>query len=439
MIAPELFWLLPWLLFGLLGLFIAAGIPIAFALVASAVAITVLDPRLTNWIVFQRMYNGMDSFVLLAVPIFLLAGNLINQAQVTERLIRFAMNLLGRLKGALAHVNVAVSMMFAGVSGSSTADSAGVGAILIPSMKREGYPASFAVAITAASSVIGIIIPPSINMIVWGALTNTSIGGLFLAGILPGVLIGLSQLLTNTWFVRKLDIPLQPRASRRDILFSAKDGLMAAAIPVLIIGGIRFGWFTPTEAAVVAVLYALFLGFIVYRTLTLGKVMDASTATIRLSALSLFSLVAASIFGYLISFYGVPQQLLGGINLTDPVTLLIVMTLVMLLIGTFMDSLPAMAIMAPLFLPLVQQAGIHPVHFGIIGVMALGFGLITPPYGLCLMIASKIGGINLIRCLVPTLIYLGAMLSVLLLIILFPALTLGLPSLVAPELIGLRP
>ncbi|MCP8689781.1 TRAP transporter large permease [Marinobacterium sedimentorum] len=438
MIEADFFWLLPWALFLLLGLFITIGIPIAFALIASAVAITVLDPRLTNWIVFQRMYNGMDSFVLLAVPIFLLAGNLINQAEVTDKLIRFAMNLLGRFKGALAHVNVAVSMMFAGVSGSSTADSAGVGSILIPSMKREGYPTEFAVAVTAASSVIGIIIPPSINMIVWGALTNTSIGGMFLAGIVPGIMIGLSQLLTNTWFVRKLKIPVQAPASRRALLISSKDGLLAAAIPVLIIGGIRFGWFTPTEAAVIAVIYALFLGFVIYRTLNLSKVMQASTSTIRLSALSLFSLVAASIFGYLISFYEVPNTLMGGITLTDPVTLMLVMTLVMLLIGTFMDSLPAMAIIAPLFLPLALQAGIHPVQFGIVGVMALGFGLITPPYGLCLMIASKIGGINLLKCLVPTLIYLGAMTAVLLLIIVFPELTLGLPELMAPELIGIR-
>jgi TRAP-type transport system large permease protein len=438
MIDADFFWLLPWALFLLLGLFITIGIPIAFALIASAVAITLLDPRLTNWIVFQRMYNGMDSFVLLAVPIFLLAGNLINQAEVTDKLIRFAMNLLGRFKGALAHVNVAVSMMFAGVSGSSTADSAGVGSILIPSMKREGYPTEFAVAVTAASSVIGIIIPPSINMIVWGALTNTSIGGMFLAGIVPGIMIGLSQLLTNTWFVRKLNIPVQAPAGRRALLISSKDGLLAAAIPVLIIGGIRFGWFTPTEAAVIAVIYALFLGFVIYRTLNLSKVMQASTSTIRLSALSLFSLVAASIFGYLISFYEVPNTLMGGITLTDPVTLMVIMTLVMLLIGTFMDSLPAMAIIAPLFLPLALQAGIHPVHFGIVGVMALGFGLITPPYGLCLMIASKIGGINLLKCLIPTLIYLGAMTTVLLLIIVFPELTLGLPELMAPELIGIR-
>ncbi|MEO1199140.1 MAG: TRAP transporter large permease [Pseudomonadota bacterium] len=438
MLSPELFFLLPWLLFGLLGVFITLGIPIAFSLVLTAMTIVLLDPRVTAWVVFQRMYNGMDSFVLLAVPIFLLAGNLINKAEVTDKLIRFALNIFGRFRGALANVNVAVSIMFAGVSGSSTADSAGVGAILIPSMKREGYPTAFAVAVTAASSVIGIIIPPSINMIVWGALTNTSIGGMFLAGIVPGILIGLSQFTVNYWFVRKFNIPAHEPAPMREILSSARDGLLAAAIPVIIIGGIRMGWFTPTEAAVVAVAYALFLGFVVYRTLNGRKVLEASSATVRLASLSLFSLVGASVFGYLISFYQIPPKLMGGIDITDPIVLLFVMAAVMLIIGTFMDSLPAMAIMGPLFLPLALSAGIHPVHFGIVGVMALGFGLITPPYGLCLMIASKIGGIALLKAMGPTMVYLAGMLMVLSAIIVFPEIALGLPRLIAPELIGVR-
>lgn len=436
MLASEFLFLLPWFLFGLLGVFILLGIPIAFSLVLTAMTIVLLDPRVTAWVVFQRMYNGMDSFVLLAVPIFLLAGNLINQAEVTERLIRFALNVFGRFKGALANVNVAVSIMFAGVSGSATADTAGVGAILIPSMKKEGYPAPFAVAVTAASSVIGVIIPPSINMIVWGALTNTSIGGMFLAGIVPGLLVGLSQFFVNYWFVRRYDIPVHEPASLRQVAASARDGLLAAAIPVVIIGGIRAGIFTPTEAAVVAVLYALFLGFVVYRTLTARKVLVASTATVRLAALSLFSLVGASVFGYLISFYQIPPKLMGGIAITDPTVLLIVMAMVMLFVGTFMDSLPAMAILAPIFLPLALAAGIDPVHFGVVGVMALGFGLITPPYGLCLMIASKIGGIALLRAMGPTFSYLLGMLAALLLIIMVPGIALWLPRMIAPELVG---
>lgn len=439
MLGPDLYFLFPWLLFGLLFIYIAFGIPIAFSLVLTAVSMVVLDGRVTAWVVFQRMYNGMDSFVLLAVPIFLLAGNLINEAQITDRLIKFALNVLGRFRGALANVNVAVSVMFAGVSGSSTADTAGVGAILIPSMKREGYPTQFAVAVTAASSVMGIIIPPSINMIVWGALTNTSIGGMFLAGIVPGLLIATSQFVVNYWFVRKYDVPVQTQpASMKEIISSSRDGLLAAAIPVIIIGGIRIGFFTPTEAAVVAVIYALFLGFVVYRTLNREKVLRASSSTVRLASLSLFSLVGASVFGYLISFYQIPPKLMGGLDIANPTLLLIVITLVMLLIGTFMDSLPAMAILAPLFMPLAVAAGIHPVHFGIVGVMALGFGLITPPYGLCLMIASKIGGIPLLKAMGPTAVYLGGMLAVLLAIIVFPDIALGLPKLIAPDLLGLR-
>ncbi|MAM55858.1 MAG: C4-dicarboxylate ABC transporter permease [Salinicola sp.] len=425
--------LLPWLLFALLGVFIILGVPIAMSLVLTSFSIIVLDPRLIPWVMFQRMYYGMDSFVLLAVPLFLLAGNLMNAARITDRLITLCLNLVGHVKGALAHVNVLVSMLFAGVSGSSTADSAGIGTVLIPAMKREGYPAHFSVAVTAASSVMGIIIPPSINMIVWGALTSTSIAGLFLGGIIPGVLIAVAQLLLNLGYVRRYDVPTRNRATLRQLASSGKDGLLAAGIPVLIIGGITLGIVTPTEAAVMAVLYALLLGFIVYRELTFRSVLDASTDTVRLCSLSLFSLVGAAIFGYLISFYRIPPQLMAGVEISDPTTLLIIATIVMLLVGTFMDSLPAMAILAPIFQPLAAQAGVDPLQFGVISVMALGLGLITPPYGLCLMISAKIGGIPLLAALGTTMIYLLVMLLVIGLLIAFPDLILYLPQTFGPD------
>lgn len=435
MMPTDWMFLLPWLLFGLLGVLIVAGVPIAMALILTAFSMILLDPRLTAWVMFQRMYNGMDSFVLLAVPLFLLAGNLMNAARITDRLITLCMLMVGHLKGALAHVNVLVSMLFAGVSGSSTADSAGVGTVLIPAMKREGYPTHFAVAVTAASSVMGIIIPPSINMIVWGALTNTSIAGLFLGGILPGVMIGVAMLSLNMLFVRRYSVPVRRRATFKELAHSGKDGLMAAGIPVVIIGGITLGIVTPTEAAMIAVLYALALGFIVYRELRFRDVLEASTATVRLCSLSLFSLVGAAIFGYLISFYQIPPKLMAGVNITDPIVLLLIMTVVMLIIGTFMDSLPAMAIMAPIFQPLAMQAGIHPVHFGVIGVMALGLGLITPPYGLCLMISAKIGGIPLLKALGTTLLYLLIMLGVILLLIVYPQLILAIPRFLVPDFV----
>jgi len=435
MLSMDWLFLLPWLLFALLGVLIIAGVPIAMALVLTAFGVIWLDPRLTHWVMFQRMYNGMDSFVLLAVPLFLLAGNLMNAARITDRLITLCMRLVGHIRGALAHVNVMVSMLFAGVSGSSTADSAGVGTVLIPAMKREGYPVHFAVAVTAASSVMGIIIPPSINMIVWGALTNTSIAGLFLGGILPGILIGVAQLALNMGYVRRYDVPVRQRASLAELMSSGKDGLLAAGIPVVIIGGITLGIVTPTEAAVIAVLYALALGALVYRELKPRQVLDASTATVRLCSLSLFSLVGAAIFGYLISFYQIPPKLMAGVNITDPIVLLLIMTVVMLIIGTFMDSLPAMAIMAPIFQPLAMQAGVHPVQFGVIAVMALGLGLITPPYGLCLMISAKIGGIPLLKALATTLLYLAIMLAVILLLIVYPDLVLAIPRALVPDFV----
>jgi len=435
MLSMDWLFLLPWLLFALLGVLIIAGVPIAMALVLTAFGVIWLDPRLTHWVMFQRMYNGMDSFVLLAVPLFLLAGNLMNAARITDRLITLCMRLVGHIRGALAHVNVMVSMLFAGVSGSSTADSAGVGTVLIPAMKREGYPVHFAVAVTAASSVMGIIIPPSINMIVWGALTNTSIAGLFLGGILPGILIGVAQLALNMGYVRRYDVPVRQRASLAELMSSGKDGLLAAGIPVVIIGGITLGIVTPTEAAVIAVLYALALGALVYRELNPRQVLDASTATVRLCSLSLFSLVGAAIFGYLISFYQIPPKLMAGVNITDPIVLLLIMTVVMLIIGTFMDSLPAMAVLAPISQPLAMQAGVHPVQFGVIAVMALGLGLITPPYGLCLMISAKIGGIPLLKALATTLLYLAIMLAVILLLIVYPDLVLAIPRALVPDFV----
>ncbi|SDF04111.1 TRAP transporter large permease [Limimaricola pyoseonensis] len=425
---------LPGLLFAALGLLIAFGIPIAFALIAASALVVWLDPRLVPWILMQRMYYGMDSFVLLAVPLFLLAGNVINAARVTDRLIAFALALLGRFRGALAQVNIFVSVLFGGVSGSSTADAAGVGTVLIPAMKREGYPASLSVAVTATSSVIGNVIPPSITMIVWGAITNTSIGGLFFAGIVPGLLIGLALMAVSALLSRRHEVPVREPAGAAEILSTSRDGLLALSIPLAVVGGIRFGWFSPTEAAVIAVLVALVLGFAVYRTLDLRGVARATSDTARLSALSLFSLVGASVFGYLISFYKLPPLLMGLVSVSDPTLVLLFAAAVILLVGTFMDALPATAILAPLLLPMALEAGVHPVHFGIVGVMALAFGLVTPPYGLCLLIAARIGGIPMLSAMGATTLYLLAMLGVLLACILFPELVLAFPRWVAPDL-----
>lgn len=433
MFSPDLFYLLPWILFGVMLTLVVLGVPVAFSLIIASLAIVLLDPRLGTWVVFQRMYNGMNSFVLLAIPLFLLAGNLMNQAKITERLVRLARHLVGHFKGSLAHVNVLVSMLFAGVSGSSTADSAGIGVILIPAMVRQGYPKAFSVAVTAASSVMGIIIPPSINMIVWGALTNTSIAALFLAGFVPGVLIAVFQIALNFFFVRKFNVPTYPRSSFREVLSSGRDGILAAGVPVIIIGGLVFGLVSPTEAAVLAVLYAIFLGIVVYRDLTFGQILHSAKDTIRLSSLSLFSLVAASLFGYLISFYRVPNLLLSGIDVANPVIMLALMVGAMLVIGTFMDALPAMAILAPLFMPLVRAAGIHPVHFGLLAVMTLGLGLITPPYGLCLLISAKIGDISITKALGVTTAYLGVMVLLVIIIILVPDLVMFVPRLLGSQ------
>lgn len=435
MLGAELLWLLPILLFAVMLLLVVIGTPVAFALVLTSMSIVTLDPRLQMWTVFQRMFNGMNSFVLLAIPLFLLAGNLMNNANITSRLITLARHLVGHIKGALAHVNVLVSMLFAGVSGSSTADSAGIGTVLIPAMVKQGYPKALSVSVTAASSVMGIIIPPSINMIVWGALTNTSVAAMFLGGFIPGVMIAGGQMALNVFLVKKYDVPVYRRSTLKEIFTSGRDGMLAAGIPIIIIGGLVAGIVSPTEAAVTAVLYSLILGVFVYKDLDTRKIIKSGRDTVKLSSLSLFSLVAASVFGYLISFYKIPDLLLQNMPAQNTTALLLVMVFVMLVIGTFMDALPAMAILAPLFMPLVRAAGIHPVHFGLIAVMALGLGLVTPPYGLCLMISAKIGNISMVRAFRTTLAYLAIMLVIIVIIVLLPDTVMLLPRLLVPDFI----
>ncbi len=426
------------LLFGVFAVLVIVRVPVAFALGLACVPVFFISDRLTPSLLFDQMFKSYNSFVLLAVPFFLLAANLMNSAGITQRLIDLSRTAVGHLPGGLGHVNVVVSMLFAGISGSSTADAAGIGSLLIPQMKKEGYDTRFAVAVTACSSVMGVIIPPSILMVVWGGLMSVSIGGLFLAGVLPGILIAASMMAVVYIYAVRRGYPVYPRATAGQFVRALGAALLPLATPAIIIGGIVGGMFTPTEASVVAVIYSLVLGMVVYRTITprsLPKVLHESA---RFAAISLFCIGTASAFGWILAYFKIPQALVDemaswGAGLTETGILI---ALAFLFVGMFIDAIPAIIILGTVLFPVAQEVGMHPIHFAIIGVVSLAFGLVTPPYGLCLLIASAIGEIKMVEALRDVAVILGAMLAVLLFIIVFPDAILALPRWLMPRFIG---
>ncbi len=426
------------LLFGPFLLFILLRVPVAFALALACLPVFFLEPRLSPILLLQTMFKSYNAFVLLAVPFFLLAANLMNAAGITDRLIRLARALVGHLPGGLGHVNVVVSMFFAGISGSSTADAAGIGSLLIPQMKKEGFTPSFAVAVTACSAVMGVIIPPSILMVVWGGLMSVSIGGLFLAGVIPGVLIALAQMVTVYVYARRHGMGLHDRATLRELVLAFAGSILALLTPVIIVGGIVGGYFTPTEASVVAAVYAMLLGFLVYRSVGLTKLALVLYDTGRFAAIALFCIGTASAFGFILAYFRVPAALVDYVQAMDlGVTEMgIAVAVSFLIMGCFIDAIPAIIILGTVLWPVTQSVGMHPIHFAIIGVISLAFGLVTPPYGLCLLIACSIGRISVREALRDTATILAPMLGILALVIFFPSISLWLPRLMMPQFVN---
>nr|WP_211100686.1 TRAP transporter large permease [Acuticoccus sediminis] len=426
------------ILFGTFVVLVILRVPVAFSLGLACVPVFFISDRLTPSLLFDQMFRSYNSFVLLAVPFFLLAANLMNSAGITQRLVDLSRVTVGHLPGGLGHINVLVSMLFAGISGSSTADAAGIGSLLIPQMKKEGYDSSFAVAVTACSSVMGVVIPPSILMVVWGGLMSVSIGGLFLAGILPGLLIAASMMGIVYIYAIRRGYPVYQRATAREFLRALLAALLPLATPAIIIGGIVGGFFTPTEASVIAVIYSLILGMLVYRTITLRRLPVVLYDSARFAAISLFCIGTASAFGWILAYFKIPQALVNematwGAGLTETGILI---ALAFLIVGMFIDAIPAIIILGTVLYPVAQDVGMHPIHFAIIGVVSLAFGLVTPPYGLCLLIASAIGEIRMVQALRDVAIILSAMIAVLLFIVLFPDVILALPRWLMPRFVG---
>lgn len=409
-------------------------VPVAFALGLATIPVVVLDLRLTPFILLDRMFQSYNSFILLAVPFFLLAANLMNSGKITDRLIDFAKVLTGWLPGGLGHVNVVVSMLFAGISGSSTADAAGCGKILIPAMKREGFDIRFAVAITACSSVMGVIIPPSILMVVWGGVMQISVGALFLAGAIPGLLIGGALLGTVYAYAKVYGYPTSGRPTFQTFWTAFKGSILALLTPIFVVGGIVGGIVTPTESAIIAAGYAMILGLFVYRTVSFRDLGHIFYDTGRFASISLFAIGTATAFGWLLAFFKAPRLIVEWLTLFNagPFETGLIIALLFLIFGLFIDAIPTIIILGTVLMPVAAGADIHPVVFAIIGIISLAFGLVTPPYGLCLLISSAIGGVNVVQVLRDVLIILMPMLIILLLVILFPELALWLPKQLMP-------
>ena len=425
------------LMFGVFAVLIVIRIPVSFALGLACLPVLLIDARLNPSVLISEMWKSYNSFILLSVPFFVLSANLMNAARITDRLVNLARASVGHLPGGLGQINVMVSMLFAGVSGSSTAEAAGIGSLLIPQMKKQGYDTSFTVAITACAATMGVIIPPSILMVVWGGLMSVSIGAMFLAGVVPGVMIGLFLMGTVYVYAKVRRYPVYQRASGKEFFAALRGAVLALITPGIIVGGIVGGFFTPTEASVIAVLYSALLGGMVYRTMGRKEFAAVLHESARLSAVSLFCIGTASAFGWLLAYYRVPQALVGAMDglATGSISAGLLIAGAFLVIGCFIDAIPAIIIMGTILLPMAQHAGMHPIHFALIGVISLAFGLVTPPYGLCLLIAASIGKIKVVDTLKDVGIILAAMLLVLVLVIVFPQLVLFLPRLIAPQFV----
>jgi tripartite ATP-independent transporter DctM subunit len=423
------------ILFGIFFGLMVLRVPVAFALALACLPILFLEPRLSAMALMQETFNAYNSFILLAVPFFLLTANLMNVGGITDRLMKLSRTMVGHFPGGLAQINVVLSFFFAGISGSSTADAASQSKIFIEAQRREGYDDSFSVAITAVSAVLAVIIPPSILMIVWGGVLTVSIGALFLAGIIPGVLIAVAQMATVHAYAKARGYPTYPRATWGALFASVLVSLPALMTPLIIIGGKIFGWFTATESACIAVLYAAVLSLLVYREMDFGGLKAALIDTGKFSGIALFCVGTASTFGWLLAYYQIPRAILSGVAAWQmgPVETGFFIAFVFLVVGCFLDAIPAIIIVGTILDPLARSAGLDPVHFAMIGIVSLAFGLVTPPYGLCLMIACSVAGICMREALKDTLIMLVPMLLVLALLIVWPQVALFVPSLVSPE------
>jgi len=413
-------------MFFLMGL----GLPIFLAMGMTCLLFVLLFD-LPNMILAQSYVRGLASYDWLALPFYFLAGDLMNAGGITARLLKFSRALIGHIKGGLSHVNIVVSMIFSGVSGSAAADTSAIGSVLIPAMKKEGYPGDYTAAVTAASSTIGPIIPPSIPLVVYGLLAQVSIGKLFLAGAIPGIMMGLYLLVASFIISHRRGYPASKRATLRQLLRSSVDAGLAVMMPVIILGGITTGIVTPTEAGVIAVAYGLVLGCFVYREMKLKDLPRIFGQTMINCATILIIIATIGLFCWIIANMGLGEVLVRmflSIS-TNKWVILGMLNIFFLIWGCLLDPVTSMVILVPIFIPLVQQVGIDPVHFGVVVVMNLMIGLVTPPVGLLLFLTSSMAQVRLEKVIKEMVPFLIALLLVLIICTYIPSIVMWLPDL----------
>jgi tripartite ATP-independent transporter DctM subunit len=412
-------------------LLLVIGVPVAISMAGSSLIYVMLEGVQPHLVVLHRMIGGIDSFPLLAIPFFIMAGSLMNSAGITNRIYDFALALVGWLKGGLGHVNVVGSVIFAGMSGTAVADAGGLGNIEIKAMRDHGYSVDFAVGITGASSTIGPIIPPSLPFVIYGVMANASIGKLFAAGIIPGLVMALTMMIMVTYYAHT-------RGWHRDAKFSVvalwqtfKRAFLPLLTPIILVGGMTTGVFTPTEAAIAATAYAIVLGMVIYRTLSLKKLIKVSMETAETTALILLIVAGASIFGYLITLTKVTDNVSALVLsiTTTPWIVLLLVNIFLLIVGCFMETIAAITILVPVLLPLMIKIGVDPVHFGLVMVLNLMIGLLTPPVGMVLYILARVAGISFERATKACLPFLIPLLVSLALVTYWPSMVMFLPNL----------
>lgn len=415
------------LLFALMG----AGVSIHIALGLSGLAIFFAG-NLPYTAAVHTIINGTNSFPLIAIPFFIFAGHLMNAAQVTDKIFNFAKAAVGWTPGGLGHVNIGSSVVFAGMSGAAVADAGGLGAIEIKAMRDAGYDKGFAVGVTAASSTIGPIIPPSLPLIIYGVMAEQSIGELFAAGIIPGALMAISLMVMVAWYAKKRGYPRDAAFNMSRLLATGKTAFLPLLTPAIIVGGIISGVFTPTEAAVAAVAFTLLIGFLVYKSLTWKSLLQAAMSTIKTTSSVLMIVAAAALFAWVLTANQAAEHLTNGLlTITDnQILLLLMMMLIVFCIGFFMETIAAITIIVPLILPAALAVGIDPVHLGIIVVLNLMIGLLTPPVGMVLYVLAKVSKTPFEECVKSTIPFIIPLVTVLFLLVAFPQLTLWLPNLI---------
>jgi C4-dicarboxylate transporter DctM subunit len=410
---------------------LVVGVPISLALGVPTV-IYFLYQDIPLQMIVQRIFAGINNFTLLAIPFFMFAGRVMNEGDITRRIVDFSKAITGAVRGGLAMVNIIASMLFAGISGAATADVASIGAVLIPAMKKEGYSSEYSVAITAMSSIIGPIIPPSVVFILYGVLSGTSIIGLFMAGIIPGIMLGVAQMILVFFEGKKLGLPKGEPTSWTIFRKSLLSSGLAMILPLIIIGGMLGGVFTATEAGAVASFYALILAMVVYRKLKLPKLWDVLKGTALDTANVMVIVGTSTIFAWMLTSEEIPQKT-GAILLSitqNPYLVLLMINALLLFIGTFMDNFPAMIITIPVLLPIVKDLGVHPLHFGVIMTVNLMIGTVTPPVGMVIYLASAIGKTTVEKSAFAMKWLFLVSIGILLLVTYVPAISLFIPKLV---------